>query len=118
MLLYAIIGHLVGDFILQNDWQALNKKKSTFICSVHCFLWTTCVCLFAGWPYSPWICLFLYLTHFIQDRTQIINWWMKLVGQEKFMTGPCSPWSLIVVDQVWHIMALYAVDQWIKGSTP
>lgn len=27
-LVLAIIGHLVGDYLLQNDWMALNKKKA------------------------------------------------------------------------------------------
>ena len=65
-LVLALIGHLVGDYLLQNDWMALNKKwkpnpypvfswkwwftneDGMMSCYVHCFLWATAVCLFAG----------------------------------------------------------------------
>lgn len=105
----AIIGHLVGDYLLQNDWMALNKKKRSFPCLIHCMLWTAAVCVFAGW--FSWIIIsVLFLTHFIQDRTKIIVFWMtKINRQQKFTEPPMSPWSLIVVDNVWHIVAIWAV---------
>jgi Protein of unknown function (DUF3307) len=110
-LLCALIGHLVGDYLLQNDWMALNKKKSSFHCGVHCLIWATSVVLFAGWGWLPW--LVLLAVHFGQDRTNVIGWWMKTVGQEKFASGPCSPWSIIVVDNVWHVVQIWAVAKWL-----
>jgi hypothetical protein len=126
-LLLAIIGHLVGDYLLQNDWMALNKKKwknscpinclehrildcFNFPCFVHCVLWTLAVCLFSGWHSIP-VIAFLFVTHYIQDRTQIIGWWMRLKwkDQSKFAEPPMAPWSLIVVDNVWHIVTIWAV---------
>lgn len=122
----ALVGHLVGDYLLQNDWMALNKKQSTLHCAVHCAIWTWFVILFAceptesfwsfgsdamvnpGW-FSWRVAAVLFVTHFIQDRTNIIRWWMSLIGQEKFATGPCAPWSIIVVDNVWHIVTIWAV---------
>lgn len=45
-----LVGHLVGDYLLQNDWMALNKKFKNFegrlACGVHCFLWTLSVLAF------------------------------------------------------------------------
>lgn len=111
-LLLGIIGHLTGDYILQNDWMALNKKKSFVPCAVHCFVWTVCVCLFTGWVH-PMAAVILFGTHFIQDRTTIIRKWMALIGQEQFATGVCAPWSIIVVDNVWHILTIYGVWKWV-----
>lgn len=107
-LTLAIIGHLVGDYILQNDWMALHKKSSSFRCAVHCVLWTLVVCAFAGW-WAWWVPPVLFAAHFAQDRTNVIAWWMDTVGQRQFRTGPCAPWSIIVVDNVWHIVTLFAV---------
>lgn len=107
-MISALVGHLVGDYLAQNDWMALNKKKSTLHCAVHCAIWTLCVVTFAGWWSWPVIAA-LFATHFAQDRTNIIRWWMSLVGQEQFAAGPCSPWSIIVVDNVWHIVTIWAV---------
>jgi hypothetical protein len=107
-MISALVGHLVGDYLLQNDWMSSNKKTSTFHCAVHCAIWTACVCLFAGWCHS-WAIGVLFITHFAQDRTNIIRWWMGVIGQEKFATGICAPWSIIVVDNVWHIVTIWAV---------
>jgi Protein of unknown function (DUF3307) len=111
-LLLAIIGHLVGDYLLQNDWMALNKKKpgmaGTLPCTIHAFLWTMAVTCFSGW-YSAAVAVPLMLAHYAQDRTGIIMWWMtRVIRQKTFATGPCAPWSIIVVDNVWHIVTLWA----------
>lgn len=112
----ALIGHLVGDYLLQNDWMALHKKRNSFRCAVHVTLWTLSVCAFAGW-WNPGVIAFLWLTHFAQDRTNVVLWWMKAIGQEKFATGPCAPWSIIVVDNVWHIVAIYATHQFMANAS-
>ena len=106
----ALVGHLIGDYLLQNDWMALNKKASTFHCAVHGLIWTACVVACAGWWSWP-VAAVLFATHFAQDRTAVIRWYMAGVGQEKFATGPCSPWSIIVVDNVWHIATIWAVGK-------
>jgi hypothetical protein len=117
-LTLAIIGHLVGDYLLQNDWMALNKKKWFFPLSIHCWLWSVSVMLFTGWEWNPgWrpaiVFTVLFLTHLIQDGTDLIPRWMKLIGQNQFLIGPCAPWSCIVVDNVWHIVTLWAVWRWL-----
>lgn len=102
----------MGDYLLQNDWMAQNKKASTFHCVVHCGIWTTCVMAavaIAGEAWPLWSALPLFVTHFVQDRTKIINWYMTTVGQSKFAQPPMSPWSIIVVDNVWHIVTIWAV---------
>ncbi len=120
-LLLAIIGHLVGYYILQNDFHALNKKasgcKGLIACTIHATLWTLAVVLFAGWPIIGCSTAILFATHWVQDRTGIIMWWMtKVNGQTKFATGPCAPWSIIVVDNVWHIVAIWAVWKFALNS--
>jgi len=113
-LTLAIIGHLVGDYLLQNDWMALNKKKAGLPLAVHCFLWAMSVQLFAGWFPNPAVFAVLYITHIIQDGTNIVMWWMTKVNRQyQFATGPCAPWSIIVVDNVWHIVTIWAVWRFI-----
>lgn len=112
-LLLAIIGHLVGDYLLQNDWMALNKKapgmRGSWACTVHSAVWSGCVVLFAGW--NAWAFAALQTAHYWQDRTNVVRWWMTRPwkDQTQFVTGPCAPWSIIVVDNVWHIVSLWAV---------
>ncbi len=110
----AIVGHLVGDYLLQNDFMASNKKEDSIICLLHCSIWTASVMLFGGFPYPSVMTGFLVMvvlctTHFIQDRTNVIRRWMTLVGQDRFASGPLSPWSIVVVDNVWHIVTIWCV---------
>lgn len=101
---FAIIGHLVGDYILQDDWQALNKKKSNIACGVHCLLWTSSVMLMSKW-FVWWVPIVLFVTHFIQDRSLLVEWFMARNNQSGFLTH-LSPWSKIAVDNVMHILVI------------
>jgi hypothetical protein len=65
-LLPGIIGHLVGDYLLQTDWMAQNKKLRSWPCLVHCVIWTACVCIFAGWGWLA--AAFLLACHFAQEE--------------------------------------------------
>lgn len=104
-LTLSIIGHLVGDYFLQNDWMANRKKSESFPCFVHCALWTLSVCCFAEW-FNPLSAVWLFITHFLIDRTQFIALWMNAKGQSGFREN-LAPWSAIVVDNVWHILTLW-----------
>ncbi len=103
----ALIGHMVGDYLLQNDWMALNKKKHSLPCLVHCLLWVGSVCLFTGWGWLAAAVLFAF--HFAQDRTHIVRWLMEHGGQRGFTQPPFAPWSLIVVDNTWHLVQIWLV---------
>lgn len=121
----AIVGHLVGDYLLQNDWMALNKKRSMTICAIHCFIWANCVMIFAGWFTNHWAFTVLYCTHLVQDHSDIVKSWMSMIGQKQFMkcddfdltdmrvVPGLGPWSVIVVDNVWHILTIWVVWRFI-----
>lgn len=106
------LGHLIGDFIIQNDWMALNKKEKTWNCVVHVALYTLAIMVMTQWPL--WAIPVVAIPHFIQDRTNIITWWMDLIGQYKFRTTVCAPWSSIVVDNTFHLIALFLTDLLVK----
>lgn len=114
MLADGIIGHLCGDFLLQSDYIAKNKKRSSAICGLHCLIWTSNVCLFANLGWLSF--LFLFVTHYIQDRGTLVSHYMDFVGQGGFRkTFPegLGPWSVIVVDNVLHLLAI-----WVAISLP
>lgn len=107
-MISALVGHLVGDYLLQNDYLAQGKKQSHLTCIAHCIIWTLCVTLFAGW-WVWWIPPVLFATHFIQDRWGLVGWYMRVMGQSKFASPPMAPWSMIVVDNTLHILCLWVV---------
>jgi hypothetical protein len=98
---------MVGDYIFQTDWMAREKKNSTLAAAIHCVIWSACVVLFAGWGWIPFSVLFAF--HFIQDRTTIVRKWMTLIGQEGFATGAYAPWSLVIVDNTFHLLEIWLV---------
>ncbi len=64
-----LLCHLVGDYIFQSDWMAMNKSKKTLNCLVHCVFYTTCFLMITlSWK----ALLFIGATHFIFDRWPIL----------------------------------------------
>lgn len=144
-----LLGHLTGDYLLQNDWMAANKtnalagrrpgryhtemgtdvyleagpvdeaewwfrrsgeKRGHRACTVHCLLYTLAVWAFS-WHWLPWWGLIAcFLAHWPIDRFRLARWWMENVaGQRLFSIGPLAPWSVIVVDQCFHLLTLYGI---------
>jgi len=112
---WLLVGHLVGDFLLQTDCMARNKSKDWHWMFRHVGLYILSVMLvivvyaFRN-PVSAWwlvaALLFLVTTHVGLDRRGFTAWWMRLVGIE-----PQHPWMGIVVDQVFHILILAIIAQ-------
>jgi hypothetical protein len=107
-----VLAHLIGDYIFQNDWMSQNKKKSDLHCSVHvvCYMVPFVLCGFAWWQF-----LLIALQHYAIDRTNFVVWFMKVKGQNIFATGPCFPWSQIVVDNILHVLWI-AFVAWIPDA--
>ncbi len=104
-----LILHLAGDYLLQNDWQAQNKKKSTseglLACTVHCTLYSLPF-FFIG-TYSQVMAVFI--THFLIDRWFFVKWYMNLVGQRDFAKPPLAPWSIFFVDNTFHLICNFLI---------
>jgi hypothetical protein len=101
MVLHWSLAHLIGDYLLQNDWMAINKKKSSWACLYHVLSY---LAPFFFCNLELWQILAIGIQHFVQDRTNLIIWFMKIKGSEVFATGPCSPWSIIFTDNIVHIL--------------
>lgn len=107
-----LIGHLVGDYLLQNDWMANNKKvkklSGELACNVHCLLWTLSVLLFTGW--WEWkLAILVFLSHYILDRTGIVKWWVNTFNNTKKSPG----WVYILTDNTLHLVFLYLIDKFV-----
>ena len=112
--MHFIYAHLVGDYILQNDKMAQRKKQSDLWCSIHfvCYMVPFLLCGFAWWQL-----LLIAEQHYAIDRTQFVAWFMRVKGQNIFATGPCFPWSQIVMDNILHILWI-ALVAWLPSAIP
>lgn len=77
-----LLGHLVGDYLLQNNWMALGKGKHNglgwFTCIIHCMLYTVAVCLLMwNWDTS-WV-IAVFFSHFIIDKFGLPELYLKII---------------------------------------
>src|SRR3990172_4273271 len=77
-----LLGHLIGDYLLQNNALALNKHRYDYdgwiACWLHCFLYTLAVCTMMRDFRWQWM-LIVFLSHFIIDKFNIAEKYLKLV---------------------------------------
>ena len=107
-----IICHLIGDYWLQNDWMALNKKKNAAIALLHSFIYTL---PFLFITHSFWALFVICTTHAFIDGTDLVNR-LNRIKNWNFKTedgyGEDRPvwlrvWLIIVQDNSLHLLLNY-----------
>jgi len=95
------LAHFIGDYLLQTDWMAVGKKRSTWICVAHvtAYMVPFLFCDLSFWQFQA-----IWFQHFFQDRTNFIVWLMRMKGSPNFAEPPMAPWSIIVTDNIIHIL--------------
>lgn len=119
-----ILMHMIGDYVLQSNWMATTKTRSTIAAAVHALTYSLPFILFPMLPVFripalglPGLAL-LIVTHFFIDRWRLARYIVWL----KNWLGPNRPWSecqstgyppdtppflavwlLIIVDNLMHI---------------
>jgi len=124
-----LIGHMVGDYLLQNDWMARNKMLKTddgrFACVVHCVIYSFSIALFTvvdGWRCfeSIGVSLFAafaiaFATHFFIDRDSLGKKWINMYGQSKLGTdNPFAPLVYVAVDNTLHLVLMWMLFSWLS----
>jgi hypothetical protein len=84
-----LIGHLVGDYLVSNDFLSTNKLWSTrkwaglFYAMWHALMWTAAVVgcgLIAGRGWPPWTMVVMVVMHGIQDWTRWPTHLIRVTG--------------------------------------
>ena len=133
LLALMFLAHLVGDYLLQNDTIAAKKVRPSFNpmyetleeddkytnsqsvmwCALHCLLYTLSVAFFSLFSTAGlipiYLLVFCFVTHFLIDHFRLARKYMDLVGQKKFATGFCAPWSVFIVDNTFHILTSWLI---------
>jgi len=109
MLERIILGHLVGDYLLQNKAMMLNKSKKgvkgALWCTLHCAIYTAVVCLFL-WTANPWIILAVFLSHWPIDRWSLAVKWMQLIKSR----DPHETYFSKEIDAAFYAIVYVAID--------
>lgn len=107
---WLLIGHLVGDWLLQNDWMAKGKKRGFFTLAgwTHFTIYTLAVTM-AFWVsdmtnysltfYLLFSCL-IFTSHWLIDTTNLVEGWIRFYRQSNLTM------MRIMVDQTFHLLVL------------
>lgn len=80
-----LILHLIGDYITQSDWMAVNKTKSSLVALCHASAYSAPFLLIGAWR----AVLFIWVTHFLVDRFRLARY---VVFAKNFMGWPWPKW--------------------------
>ena len=136
LILVLLIAHMVGDFILQSDWMALNKGKRWDALSLHVGVYIAVVSLIIAafqppspypyaelWQFGGWV-LVNGVAHFVTDaitsRVTSRLWFLPQVGQGMRPTWiqvevkDTRHWFFVAIgaDQLLHYIVLFTTAQW------
>ncbi len=99
----GLIAHLVADWLLQNNWMALNKTNLRHPAGwVHAGIHAVLLGLALGWIGG----LVLGALHLVLDTRRPLNWWVNVF--KKCDDAPQAALIRIMTDQVIHIVAIAA----------
>ncbi len=86
-----LFGHLIGDYLFQNNWMALNKKKKWIPCLVHCAIYSATVVLFllpeifsVSIGIAGLLVIGVFLSHTVLDKTSLIEKWLHFIGGRSY----------------------------------
>lgn len=99
--MHWIYAHLIGDYLLQTDWMASKKKKSWLVCLIHVIFY---MLPFFATRLCPAQLAMVAVQHLIQDKTNFVFWFFRHAGKKAFLEPPFAPWSLILLDNILHIL--------------
>ena len=82
IMFQMLLGHLVADYLFQNEWMAMNKSQNTYVgwnaALIHCIIYTLAVCLFM-WKFDNLWVMIVFLTHFPIDKFALANVYMHYI---------------------------------------
>lgn len=105
-----LIGHLLGDWLLQNDWMAKGKRQGFFTRAglVHFTIYTGATVgalwlsglIERGPAFYLSLSLMIFVSHWLIDATDIVERWMHFFQQSnRELVG-------VMVDQALHLLVL------------
>lgn len=119
-----LLGHLVGDYLLQSKRMAIEKSSKGLAgliwCLLHCLLYTAIICLFTS-STEPIKILLIFMSHFPIDRWSLASKWLKIIKGRDFMVAYKSKAEFheidlsfstivyVVVDNTIHILLMAAI---------
>lgn len=122
-----ILGHVMGDYLFQNNKMALSKSKKGFEghlwCTIHALIYSVCVCIFL-WKASSLVFGIAFISHWPIDRYGLgLKWseFYRSISWRKVYQDLAKDWPVelafaapvyIVVDNSMHIILMWLAFNW------
>jgi hypothetical protein len=112
-LLALIISHVVGDVLVQSDWQAINKALLLHV-STYTLTFVPAL-IWLGENATAWravgVGALVAIPHLIVDDGHIVRFWLRDVKRT-----PDPPLALVIaVDQSFHLLCLFGAALFAAG---
>jgi hypothetical protein len=106
-----LVAHAVGDYIIQSQWMADNKRKDSVAASIHAITYTLPFLLITQ---SPGALAAICGTHFLVDRfglARFVVWlkngpWLPVTptGYQDRVPPHIRDWLFIIADNIIHVI--------------
>jgi hypothetical protein len=87
LFINILLGHLIGDYLLQPKKMAIKKSESGYIglwwSLVHCFIYTLSVSILLG-NFSPFVLTIVFISHWPIDRYSLADKYLRLINGRDF----------------------------------
>jgi hypothetical protein len=120
MFAWLALGHLVGDWLLQNDWMAKGKRQGLVTAPgiAHFTIYTLVTLAALGLSGLQWqdammfavSATIIFVSHWLTDATDIVDLWMRSLRQTH------TPMMRIMVDQTLHLLVLGILAAWLDQA--
>lgn len=126
-MIEQLILHGVGDYVLQSDWMANEKTKSSVPAGCHALVYSLPFLLICSW--EAW--LVVMATHFVIDRWRLARYvvwaknfmaprsywypWKECSGTGYHESRPAwlAVWLMIIADNTMHLICNYLAIRWL-----
>ncbi|MEI7452345.1 MAG: DUF3307 domain-containing protein [Candidatus Falkowbacteria bacterium] len=108
-----ILGHLVGDYMIQSKKMALLKSNKDLNglmwCISHCFLYTLSISIFTQTT-DPIKIFLIFMSHFPIDHWSLASKWLKFIKGRDFISAYKSTSEFREIDLAFSTIVYVAVD--------
>lgn len=113
LFIVLYIGHKIGDYLFQTDFQAINKSKQYGPLLMHSFIYSFCVLglAFLITGFFSWLAIIVvFASHVAIDKKTLVTEWARKIKRMKDPHGEEAKTAIFELDQAFHYIVLFFIS--------